>query len=133
MSLRVGVLVAVVACSVTGCFLFHRNQTTPQQELFEALNRGEGPRATQLWLGMSQEDRVKFNRGEGITPAVPPQEAIKKLSEMEPDEMQGQITITPPKTGGTLLDLPQFTGHPAAAPAPSGTPQKAGEPNEPQP
>lgn len=133
MSLRVGLLVTVLTCCVSGCFLFHRNKTTPQQELFEALNRGEGPRATQLWLAMSQEDRVKFNRGEGITPAVPPQEAIKKLSEMEPEEMQGQITIKPPNAGGSLLDLPQLTGHPGAAPGPSGAPQKVVAPNEPQP
>jgi len=131
MSLRLGLLVTVLACSVNGCFLFHRNKTTPQQELFEALNRGDGPRATQLWLAMSPEDRVKFNRGQGITPAVPPQEAIKKLSEMEPDEMQGQITIKPPNAGGTLLDLPQLTGHPAGNPAPSGAPQTPGESEQP--
>ena len=108
MSLRLGLLVTVLACSVNGCFLFHRNKTTPQQELFEALNRGQG-----------------------ITPAVPPQEAIKKLSEMEPDEMQGQITIKPPNAGGTLLDLPQLTGHPAGNPAPSGAPQTPGESEQP--
>jgi hypothetical protein len=130
MSLRFGMLVTVVACSVSGCFLFHRNEPTPQQQLFEALNRGDGPQATQLWLKMSQDDRMKFNRGEGITPAVPPQAAIKKLSEMDPDDMQGEITIKPPNAGAGLLDLPKLMDHPAArapagaAPAPAAPEQQ---------
>jgi hypothetical protein len=111
----------MLAYGVSGCFLFHK--PTPQQQLFEALNRGEGVQASQLWLKMSQEDRVKFNRGEGITPAVPPQEAIKKLSEMEPDEMQGQVTLKPPNTGGSLIDLPRLAAPPAAAPSPAGAAQ----------
>jgi hypothetical protein len=116
----------MLACGVSGCFLFHK--PSPQQELFEALNRGEGPRASQLWLKMSPEDRVKFSRGEGITPAVPPQQAIKKLTEMEPEEMQGQITIAPPNAGGSLMDLPRLAAPPPGAPSPSGAAQTPAEP-----
>jgi hypothetical protein len=129
MTWRGGALVMMLACGVTGCFLFHK--PTPQQQLFEALNRGEGAQASQLWLKMSQEDRIKFNRGEGITPAVPPQEAIKKLTEMEPDEMQGQVTIKPPNAGGSLMDLPRLAAPPPpAAPSPAGAAQTPAEPGQ---
>jgi hypothetical protein len=117
-------LVLVLAAGVSACSLFHRNRPTPQQELFEALNRGNGAQASQLWLEMSPEDRIKFNRGQGITPAIPPQQVVKMLSEIPPDQMEGQISIKPPAAGGSLLDLPALMAHPpgGAAPAGSGAP-----------
>jgi hypothetical protein len=83
---------------------FHRE--TPQQKLFDALNRGNGVEANQIWFNMSEKNRLKFQRGEGITPAVPPEQVVKMLTKMQPDDMQGQITIRPPENSGTLLDLP---------------------------
>ena len=86
---RRGAFILIISAGISACSLFHRE--TPQQKLFDALNRGNGPAATQIWLTMSPEDRLRFNRGEGITPAVPPQEAVKRLTQMTPDEMQGQV------------------------------------------
>ena len=107
-------IVLIMAAGFSSCSLFHRE--TPQQKLFDALNRGNAPAANQIWLNMSPEDRVKFSRGEGITPAVPPQQVVKRLSQIAPDDMQGQITITPPNPGGTLLGLPALTAPQSDAP-----------------
>lgn len=116
---RRGAFILIISAGISACSLFHRE--TPQQKLFDALNRGNGPAATQIWLTMSPEDRLRFNRGEGITPAVPPQEAVKRLTQMTPDEMQGQVSIKPPNAGGTLLDLPTLAA-PQSGPSSSTPP-----------
>jgi hypothetical protein len=125
---RRGALVLLLAASMGACSLFHRQ--TPQQKMFDALNRGNAAQASHIWLSMSQKDRMKFSRGEGLTPAVPPQQVVKKLSEMSPDEMQGEITIKPPSAGGSLLDLPKLAQPQAGAPAPSAAPQTPEEPED---
>jgi hypothetical protein len=119
-----GSLFSILAVSISACSLFHH--PTPQQKLFDALNRGNAAEASQIWLGMSQKDRMKFNRGEGITPAVPPEQVVKKLTDMSPDEMQGEVTITPPAAEGSLLDLPKLAQPQAAGPS-QPTPQKSQE------
>jgi len=112
-------IVLIMAAGINACSLFHRE--TPQQKLFDALNRGNAPAASQIWLSMSPEDRVKFSRGEGITPAVPPEQTVKMLTQMAPDEAQGQITISTPGSGGSLLNLPAL-----AAPKPGTPPAGSG-------
>jgi hypothetical protein len=108
----------LVATSVGACSWFHH--PTPQQQLLNALNRGNSPQVTQIWLSMSEKDRMKFNRGEGITPAVSPKDVVNKLSKMDPDDMQGQVTIEPPNaTGGGLMDIPEITNPHGAEPAPT--------------
>lgn len=94
--------------------------------MLDALNRGNAAQASYLWQQMSQKDRMKFNRGEGLKPAVPPEEVVKTLSQMSPDDAQGPITIKPPGAGGTLLDLPQLS-QPQNAPPPQ---QPAAQPPE---
>jgi hypothetical protein len=115
---RGGALVLLIAASISACSLFHKE--SPQQKLFDALNRGNGPMASQIWLSMSPEDRLKFNRGEGITPAIPPQEVVKTLTRMAPDQMQGEITIKPANAGSTLLDLPALLAPQSVTPPSSG-------------
>jgi len=112
---RRGALVLFVALGVGACSWFHR--PTPQQQLLDALNRGDGVQATHLWLTMSEKDRMKFNSGQGLTPAVPPKDVIKKLSEMSPEDMQGTVTISPPGEGSSLMDLLKLATPQAAAPA----------------
>jgi hypothetical protein len=110
-------LLLLIAAGIGACSWFHH--PTPQQQMLDALNRGNAAQASHIWQQMSQKDRVKFNRGEGVTPAVPPQQVVKTLSEMSPDDAQGPITIRPPNTaGGSLLDLPQLEHPQTAAPAP---------------
>jgi hypothetical protein len=123
------VLVLLFAAGISACSLFHR--TTPQQKLLDALNRGNGIQANEIWRSMSQKDRVKFNRGEGFKPAVSPEQVVKKLTEMSPDEMQGEITIKPPDAGASLLDLPKLAqpqSAPHAAPQPPAQSEDQSEP-----
>jgi hypothetical protein len=115
MAMRTGLILLLAAAALSACSWFHH--PTPQQQLFDALNRGNGIEASRLWLTMSQKDRIKFNRGEGIKPAVPPQQVVKTLTEMSPDDMQGQITIKPPAAEAGLLELPRL-----AAPQGAGAP-----------
>jgi len=56
-----------------GCWPFHKE--SPQQQYTEALMRGNSMQASQIWLNMKPEDRMKFARGEGINPN---QETTKK-------------------------------------------------------
>jgi hypothetical protein len=117
---RRAALVLILCTIAASCSLFHSE--TPQQKLFDALNRGNGLEANQLWQNMSEKDRLKFSRGEGITPAVPPQQVVKMITQMQPEDMQGQITIRPPENSGTLLDLPSV-----AQPQPAQEPQEPGQ------
>jgi redox-sensitive bicupin YhaK (pirin superfamily) len=63
---RRSVLLLAMLLSTSGCFLFHKE--SPQQQYTEALMRGNSMQASQVWLKMSPEDRMKFARGEGIKP-----------------------------------------------------------------
>jgi redox-sensitive bicupin YhaK (pirin superfamily) len=60
------VLLLAMVLSAPGCFLFHKE--SPQQQYTEALMHGNSMQASQVWLHMSPEDRMKFARGEGIQP-----------------------------------------------------------------
>ncbi len=111
-----GAFVLLVAISACACSLFHRE--TPQQKMLDALNRGNAAEASHIWQEMSQKDRMKFNRGQGFTPAVSPEQTAKMLTEMPPGEMPNQVTIQAPNAGGTLLELPRLANPQQAAPAP---------------
>ena len=105
----VGLILAVSGCSLFG------GGPTPQQQFLDALNRGNSAQASQIWLGMTPDDRDKFRRGEGMTPAVSSDEISKLLNQQGVDSDQGQVMIGP-HTGAGLLDLPAAA---LAAPAPS--------------
>jgi hypothetical protein len=101
--------------ALSGCSLFHSGPT-PQQQFLDALNRGNSAQASQIWLGMTPDDRDKFRRGEGLTPAVSSDEVNKILSQQGVDTDQGPVTIGP-HTGAGLLDLPAAATSAAPAPA----------------
>jgi hypothetical protein len=122
-------LIFLIVAGASGCFLFHRE--TPQQKMLDALERGNGAEVVNLWQHMSQKDRMKFNLGQGLKPAVPPKEAAKILSQMPPDELPKQITIKPPDTGGTLMDLPQMMRQQQAGPAPAPSAESGQQPDQP--
>ena len=125
---RVIGVVAIVLASmigIGGCSWFG---PTPQQQFIEALNRGDGPRANEIWNKMSAKDRLRWHRGQGITPAVSPKEAAKILSEMPPEEAQGEITINP-NLGGSLLDLPKLGTPQPAAQSSATPPDRQGAPS----
>ena len=116
---RRGTLLLLIVSGIGACSWFHH--PTPQQQMLDALNRGNAAQAGYIWQQMSQKDRMKFNRGQGLSPAVPPEQVVKTLSQMSPDDAQEPITIKPPGPGGTLLELPQLV-HPQPAAPPAAAP-----------
>jgi hypothetical protein len=110
-------LLAFAASTIAGCFLLHRHRETPQQRMIDALNRGNPVQAADIWLHMTPEDQTKFRRGEGIRRAVPPEQAMKALSEQQLSGEEGQVTIGP--RGGSLLDLPSIASPPQDSPPPA--------------
>ncbi len=90
--------------ALSGCSLFG-GAPTPQQQFLDALNRGNSAQASQIWLGMTPDDRDKFRRGEGMTPAASSDEVTKLLNEQGVDTNQGQLTIGP-HTGAACWIFP---------------------------
>ena len=108
--LRSSALLVAFAVSASGCFLFHKK--SPQQEYTEALMRGNAMQASQMWLNMSPEDRMKFARGEGFAPDQAEQKKdvqqmlinhYQNQSENGGDQTQEQM---PTPLGASLKDLP---------------------------
>ncbi len=75
--------------------------------------RGNSMQASQIWLNMSPEDRLKFSRGEGIKPDTASQENVKQqiinhyqqqlgLGPSTAEEMEQQI---PTSLGASLENL----------------------------
>lgn len=119
------IAIALAACAIVfgGC----SDRTPPQQEYFNALKMGNSAQASQLWLQMTPDQRVQFQRGEGIRPSVSHsdvQQAIDEHYSEQDDEGSApkQIELTPP--GGGLQDLPAYLKNSgaddASPPAPLG-------------
>ena len=63
---------ALFALAVTnyGCSLFHHHGETTQQKFIEALERGNGPEANQIWLHMNEQERADWSHSLGMKPNV---------------------------------------------------------------
>jgi hypothetical protein len=118
-ALAIALMAALPGCS-------HGQKTTPQQQYLESLKRGNAAQASQLWLKMTPADRIKFERGQGIQPAMSPKEMQQEVMRRAAEEASGQDadagaeapTVIAP-TGGALGDLPKYlndSSPPAASP-----------------
>lgn len=58
-----------LAAANCGCSLFHHGETS-QQKFIEALQRGNGPEANQIWLHMSEQERADWSHSIGIKPNI---------------------------------------------------------------
>ena len=111
-------LSAALSLFAAGCWPWGHGKS-PQQEYAEALLHGNAMAASQIWLNMSPEDRLKFSRGEGISPDPSQAEDTRRqiLNHYE-SEMQGEGTAAsapmeqsiPTPLGQTLQSLPQTSG-----------------------
>jgi len=54
----------------SGCSLFHHDGPTTQQKFIEALERGNGPEANQIWLHMNEQERADWSHSLGMKPNV---------------------------------------------------------------
>lgn len=75
--MRIGAAFAIAVC-IAGCSLFHHGDP-PQQQFLDALGRGNGPEANQIWLNMSAEDRANLAHSTGITPQSSPAQIQAQL------------------------------------------------------
>ena len=105
-------LLAIVLSAASGCFLFHKK--SPQQEYTEALMRGNSMQASQLWLNMSPDDRMKFARGEGFTPDDSTKKDVQQMMMNHYENQSGEGPSTaeqmeeqmPTSLGTSLKQLP---------------------------
>jgi redox-sensitive bicupin YhaK (pirin superfamily) len=114
-------LLAILLSAISGCSYFHKE--SPQQQYTEALMRGNSMQASQIWLNMSADDRMKFARGEGVTPD---EESTKKNIEQMMTNHQNQSGEGPSNAeqieeqmptplGASIRDLPTTTQSSAPA------------------
>jgi redox-sensitive bicupin YhaK (pirin superfamily) len=102
------VLLAIVLSAASGCFLFHKK--SPQQQYTEALMHGNSMQASQVWLHMSPEDRMKFARGEGFKPDESTNKDVQQMMMNHANESsEGSGTVEqqiPTPLGASIRDLP---------------------------
>jgi hypothetical protein len=68
---RAGIVCAALAViGIGGCSLFHHNTESAQQKFVEALERGNGPEANQIWLKMNEKERADWAHSVGMKPNV---------------------------------------------------------------
>ena len=102
-------LMLALAAMLAGCS--HHSAETPQQQFLQALKRGNSAQASQIWLHMSPEERVMFERGQGLQPAQSPKEMQQEVMRRAMEEANGEEADQPtaaPAPSGTLGDLPQL-------------------------
>lgn len=120
-------LIAFAMLAVSGCWPFGHHGPSPQQQYAEALMHGNAMAASQIWLNMTPEDRLKFSRGEGIAPdPAQAEDAKRQILNHYESEMQGEAgeasapmeQSVPTPLGQALQSLPQTSG--SSLPPPDG-------------
>jgi hypothetical protein len=131
-------LLCLLNFSAPGCSLFHHGEP-PQQKFMNALNRGNGAQASQVWLTMSAKDRSNLTHSIGFKPNIDKddigrallkhqQEEEAKKNADDPDPMMSagaygetgsdqQVEISGfngNPTAGGLSNLPLFDTQPSA-------------------
>lgn len=123
------VVLSAMVTGLGGCWPFGRDSTPPQQQYFKALELGNAAQASQLWLHMTPEQRMKFERGQNVRPTVSPNEVQHAVAEhyaaqTEDGDNSGPSQVQLAPQGGGLQDLPAYlkeyrarTGASQSAPA----------------
>ncbi len=108
--------IATCAIALAGCWPFHSNQETQQQKFIEALNRGNGAQASQIWLHMDAKSRAEFAHNQGMQPNLSSDEVQKQVMQhyqenMGDDDSGESIERpTPYLDLGGLQSLPGYVG-----------------------
>ena len=114
--------IATGAIALAGCWPFHSNQETQQQKFIQALNRGNGAQASQIWLNMDANSRADFSHSQGMQPNFSSDEVQKQVMQHYQDKMgadDSEESIerpTPYLDLGGLESLPGYVGPSGAAP-----------------
>src|SRR6266436_9664272 len=72
-------IAALLMLVLPGCSLFHHG-VPPQQQFLDALKRGNGPEANQIWLTMTPDDRANLSHSAEIRPPVSKEELETELA-----------------------------------------------------
>jgi hypothetical protein len=112
----------ILSAAASGCFLFHKK--SPQQEYTEALMHGNSMQASQVWLNMSPDDRMKFARGDGFQPdQATEKKDVQQMMMQHYGNQSGEGRRTtqqpeeqmPTPLGASLKDLPGASESPSPA------------------
>src|SRR6266851_7636466 len=101
------VLSMLVSCS---------NRTTPQQRYYDALMRGNSANASQIWLQMTPEDRVKFQMGRGLDRQPRQQEVANQIHQHERRQQESSDKDESSASSNPLQPL-ESQGDSASSPA----------------
>jgi len=114
--------IATGAIALAGCWPFRSNQETQQQKFIEAMNRGNGAQASQIWLNMDANSRADFAHNQGMHPILSPDEVQKQVMQHDQEKTGGDDSgesIERPASGvhpGVLQSLPEYVGPSGATP-----------------
>jgi hypothetical protein len=104
---------SMIAIGLGGCWPLGHNGPPPQQQYFNALKLGNAAQASQLWLHMTPEQRMEFERGQDIRPTVSPKEVQRAVIEhyaahAEDDDNSAPTQLQLAPQGGGLQNLPAY-------------------------
>jgi hypothetical protein len=104
---------SMMVIGLGGCWPFGHDKPPPQQQYFNALKLGNAAQASQLWLHMTPEQRLEFERGQNIRPSVSPKEVQRAVIQHYADQIGNDDGSAPTPLnlapqGGGLQDLPAY-------------------------
>ncbi len=79
---------------------------SPQQQFMSALQRGNGPQASQIWLNMNADDRANLAHGKGIKPQTSPDEIKAKLTQQAEAQANSDNGIETGDIDSQQVELP---------------------------
>lgn len=98
---------------LTGCW----HQKTDQQKFLEALNRGNGAQAAEIYRNMDAKSRAALAHNEGIKPKLSAAQIQQQVmqhygTDSDADSDQTIESVTPHVGSGGLESLPEYNAAP---------------------
>jgi len=102
-----------IACAIATAGCWHKK--TQQQKFLEALNRGNGAQAGEIWRNMDADSRAALAHNEGVKPQLSPaqiQQQVMKhyVGEGESGTDETIEHVTPNVGAGGIESLPEYIG-----------------------
>ncbi|MDO8431506.1 MAG: hypothetical protein Q7S58_03760 [Candidatus Binatus sp.] len=115
------ILVAACVLGVAGCW----HKESQQQQFLEALNRGNGAQAGEIWRNMDADSRAALAHNEGIKPKLSPAQVQQQVmkhygGDSQSDSDETIEHVTPNIGSGGIESLPEYIG-PSGGGAPTVT------------
>ncbi len=129
-SLAARIALAAVVCALStgvwGCWPWHHSAPTPQEQYLHALSRGQSAQASQIWLNMSPQDRIKWDTSQGYSSSASSDQIKSQVMKHYQEQMSGQNgdqdetieNVSPDLGGGGLDQLPKLATPPPQSPPP---------------